>query len=159
MKKRLIAVCVLIAYSAILVKIMVFKDLPVIRIGSMRFNFGGQQTGPANLVPFKSILPYLLGERGFIIAIINLVGNIVLLVPVGFLVPCIYRNMTWKKCLLIAVATGLAIEGMQEVLHVGIFDIDDVILNGLGVVVGYRAYMFLAKMSASKKSKVVIAAT
>ena len=156
MKKRLLSAFILIAYSAILIKVMVFKDLPVIRIGPLMLNFGGTQEGPANLVPFKTILPYLLGEKGLIIAGINLVGNIVLLVPIGFLVPFVFRNMTWKKSLALAVAAGFAIEGMQEVLHVGIFDIDDVILNGLGVMIGYWAFTILANRVRSRKSKNII---
>jgi len=154
MKKRLVAVIILIAYSAILIKVMVFKDLPVIRIGHLIFRFGGTQAGPANLVPFKSILPYLLGERGFMIACINIIGNIVLLVPIGFLVPFVYRNMTWKKSIILAVAAGLTIEGMQALLHVGIFDIDDIILNGLGVMVGYWVFTMLAKKMRLMKSKI-----
>ena len=87
MKKRLISAFILIAYSSILIKVMVFKDVPLIRIGSLMIKFGGSHEGPASLIPFKTILPYLLGEKGLIIAGINLVGNVVLLVPVGFLVP------------------------------------------------------------------------
>ena len=146
----------LIAWAVILVKVMVLKDLPVITIGALMFNFGGSHDGPANLVPFKTILPYLFGKKGFIIAFINLAGNIVLLVPIGFLVPFVFRNMTWKKSLAPAVATGFAIEGMQALLHVGIFDIDDVILNGLGVMVGYWAFMMLAKMERSAKLKTIM---
>ena len=108
-------------------------------------NFGGSREGQANFLPFKTILPYLLGERGLIIAVINLVGNVVLLVPIGFLIPFVYQNMTWKKSLTLAVAAGLAIEGMQVVFRVGIFDIDDLILNGLGVMIGYWAFMILSK--------------
>ena len=95
MKKRLISAFILIAYSATLIKVMVFKDVPLIRIGSLKINFGGSHEGPANLLPFKTILPYLLGEKGLIIACINLAGNIILLVPIGFLVPFIYQHMTW----------------------------------------------------------------
>jgi len=101
---------------------------------------GGTREGPANLVPFRTILPHLLGKRGLIIAVFNLAGNIVLLVPIGFIAPFAIRDMTWKKSLALAVAAGLAIEGMQAIFHVGIFDIDDVILNGLGVMMGYWAY-------------------
>jgi glycopeptide antibiotics resistance protein len=155
-KKHLISTLILIAYSVMLIEVMVFKDLPTIRIGPLMFNFGGTQEGPANLLPFKTILPYLLGEKGFIIAVINLVGNIVLLVPIGFLVPFIFRNMTWKKSLALAVAAGFTIEGMQAILHVGIFDIDDVILNGLGVMVGYWAFAILAKWMRSGKYKTII---
>ena len=145
MKKRLLSTFILVMYSATLIKIVVFKDIPLIRIGSLMINFGGSHEGPANLLPFKTIVPYLLGEKGWIIAGINLVGNIVLLVPIGFLVPFVYRNMTWKKSLGLAVAAGFAIEGMQAVLRVGIFDIDDVILNGLGVMVGHWAFTIRAE--------------
>lgn len=156
MKKRLISIFILIAYSAILIKVMVFKDLPIIRIGPLMFNFGGTHEGPANLVPLKTILPYLLGKKGLVIAFINIAGNIVLLVPIGFLVRFVYRNMVWKKALALAVAAGLSIEGMQLVFHVGIFDIDDVILNGLGVMIGYWAFPVAAKMLRSMKSKNII---
>ncbi|RZK64936.1 MAG: hypothetical protein EOO85_29035, partial [Pedobacter sp.] len=77
MIKRIIPALILIAYSAFLVKIMIFKDVPLIRIGSLMVNFGGAQTGPANLVPFKTILAYLLGEKGLMIGAINLIGNII----------------------------------------------------------------------------------
>jgi glycopeptide antibiotics resistance protein len=152
MKKRLILIIFLIVYSATLIKVMVFKDLPLIRIGRLKFNFGGTHAGPANFVPFKTILPYLLGEKGLMIATINLVGNIVLLMPIGFLVPFIYRNIGWKKSLALGVAAGLAIEGMQALIRVGIFDIDDVILNGTGVMVGYWAFTIFTKKVRPKKS-------
>lgn len=158
MRKRLISIFILIAYCAILVKVMVFKDVPLITIGPLRFNFGGTQEGPANLVPFKTILPYLLGKKGFIIAFLNLAGNIVLLVPAGFIVPFIFRNMTWKKSLALGVASGFTIEVMQAALHVGIFDIDDVILNGLGVMVGWWVFKIFAKMARTMKYKSLIIA-
>lgn len=143
MKKQLLLAVILIAYFAILVKIMVFKDIPLIRIGSLVFRFGGTQDGPANLVPFRTILFYLLGEKGAIISFINLAGNIFLLSPVGFLVPFIYSHMTWKKSIVLGIAAGFILEGMQALLHVGIFDIDDVLLNGLGVITGYWAFVIL----------------
>ena len=94
MQRRLILTFILIIYSAILIKVMVFKEIPLIRIGSLMLNFGGTEVGQANFLPFKTILPYLFGEKGLIIAGINLVGNIILLVPIGFLVSLIYRDMT-----------------------------------------------------------------
>ena len=144
MKKRLISALILIAYSALLIKLLVFKAVSF-RIGHMRFNFSGGGTGPANFVPFKTILPYLLGRNGRVIAFFELAGNIGLLVPIGFIVGFVCRRMTWPKALAVAVAYGLAIEGMQVLLRVGIFDIDDVILNGLGVIIGYGVYRLLAR--------------
>ena len=138
MKKRLISIILFIAYNALLIVVMVFKDIPTIRIGHLMLNFGGTDGDhPANFIPFSTIVPYLLGFKGWIIAGVNLVGNIVLLVPLGLLFPFVYPRITWKKSLFFAIATGLAIETMQAVFQVGVFDIDDVILNALGVMLGF----------------------
>jgi glycopeptide antibiotics resistance protein len=146
MQKRLIWVGILAAYSAILIRVMVFRHVPVIRVGHMMFNFGGADAnGQANFVPFKTILPYLLGYKGWVIAGVNLIGNVVLPVPIGFLAMLVYPNMTWKTALALAVAFGLIIEGMQMVFHLGIFDIDDVILNGLGVMIGYCLFRIIVQ--------------
>ena len=146
MQKRLIATVLLIGYGVMLVKIMVFKDLPVIRVGQIMLNFAGTDGGhPPNFVPFTTIVPYLFGYKGLIIAGINLVGNIVLLVPVGLLLPFVFPIISWKRSFLLALASGLVIEIMQTALHVGIFDIDDVILNAFGVMIGFTASIVLMK--------------
>jgi hypothetical protein len=52
--KRSVPVVVLAAYAVLLikVKVMVFKDVPVIRIGHLMFKFGGADAnGQANFVP------------------------------------------------------------------------------------------------------------
>jgi glycopeptide antibiotics resistance protein len=150
--KRIIPAIILTAYGAILIKVMVFKDLPTIRIGHLMFRFGGTDAShQANLVPFKTIVPYLFGNQGLIIGGVNLLGNVALLVPIGLLAPLVFKNMTWKKSLALAVASGLTIEIMQVVLQLGIFDIDDVILNALGVMVGYWAFQIIAKWIRSRQ--------
>jgi glycopeptide antibiotics resistance protein len=151
MKRHILATIGLIAYCAILIKVMVFKDIPMIRIGQLMLNFGGTNSGHApNFIPFTTIMPYLLGHKGLIIAGINLVGNVALLVPLGLLLPLAFKNITWKQSLLIAIASGLAIETLQTILKVGIFDIDDVILNALGVMVGYWMFIVFARWMRSK---------
>jgi glycopeptide antibiotics resistance protein len=143
-KKRVLQILLLV-YSLLLIKVMVFKDVPLIRVGVLMLNFGGTHDGPPNFIPFKTILPYLIGEKGLLIGAINIVGNIILLVPVGLLVPFVFPAVHLKKSILFAVFSGLLIEGMQTLLHVGIFDIDDVILNGLGYLIGYWIYLLLPR--------------
>jgi glycopeptide antibiotics resistance protein len=140
MKKQLISSILFIAYFAFLMKIMVWKDLPMVRIGFLQLNFGGTQVGSGNWIPFKTIIPYLLGEKGLLIGGINILGNILLLVPIGFIFPFIKVKMAWKECLLYALLICFSIEGLQVFLRVGIFDIDDVILNVLGVIIGFACY-------------------
>lgn len=153
MKKKMIPIALLGVYVIILLQVLVFKELALIRIGQLRFNFGGTQEGPANLIPFKTILYYLQGHNGLLIACINIIGNIVALVPIGFLVPFVFTKIQWKHTILLALASGLMIEGTQLILHIGIFDIDDVILNGLGVAIGY--WKFTVFSSFSKTSKAI----
>lgn len=159
MKKHLLSAVVLMAYCALLFKIMVLKDVPMVRVGAMMFSFGGSQTGPPNLIPFKTILVYLSGEKGWLIGGINIIGNIILLLPVGLLIQMVFGYKSWKKVIPFAVAAGILIEGTQVVLRLGIFDIDDVILNGLGVMIGYWLFMALAKKIHSVKARNVIIAT
>lgn len=145
-----------LVYAAVMVKVMVFKDVPMLRVGPIALNFGGTQAGDPNYIPFKTIMPYLFGSAGWLIGGLNILGNILLLVPVGFLLPFIFKKMNWKQILVVAVLSGLIIEGMQVFLHVGIFDIDDVILNGLGVLVGFWIYLLFQKVMASSYQRIAI---
>lgn len=155
MKSRIISLFFLFTYFYILIEVLVLKQLPVIRIGHMMFNFGGTQDGPANFIPFKTILPYLLGKNGALIAVINIIGNIIALVPLGFMVPFVYSKIDWKKILLLATIVSLSIEITQVILHIGIFDIDDVLLNALGVIIGFWKFNLFSKFSVPTR-KVII---
>src|ERR1700731_1163120 len=102
MQKRLIAAFSLTIYGAILIKLVVFKNI-LLKIGPLRFKFTARGSSQANLLSFKTILHYLLAEHGLVIAVINLLGNIALFVPVGFLVPFVYRTMIWQESLALGV--------------------------------------------------------
>ena len=156
MKKRLLPFILLLAYGAILVKVMVLKDVPMIRMGPIMLNFGGTQVGDPNYVPFRTILPYLLGENGFLIGALNIGGNIAFLIPIGFLLPFVFARIDWKRSLVVALLSGMSIELTQVFLHIGIFDIDDVILNGLGVMVGYWLFLLFQKIMSSSYRRVAI---
>lgn len=138
---RWLAALALALWSALLIRFIVFKKIPMIQIGRVRYRFGGStHTGPANFVPFKTILPQLHGHGNGLIAKANLLGNILPFVPVGILVPLVYRNMTWSKAILLAIGTGLLMEVLEVIFQVGIFDVDDILLNALGVLIGYGLY-------------------
>lgn len=90
----------------------------------------------ANYVPFKTILSQLRGDPRWSTAIMNLVGNTVLFMPVGYLVLLVCPRMRWQTSLVLALAHGVTMEVTEGVLRVGVVDIDDVILNALGVMGG-----------------------
>jgi glycopeptide antibiotics resistance protein len=144
-----LARCALIVYSAILIKFVVFKAIPTIHIGHFRFRFASPHTGPGNFVPFKTIVPQLVGRENHLINIVNLIGNIVPFMPIGLLAPLVFRSISWQKALVLGVVTGLTCEVMEVVFRVGIFDVDDVILNGLGVMIGYGVFVMFTRRTQS----------
>ena len=152
MKKRVVAYILFALYLILLLKILVWKDLAMIRIGPIKLNFGGTQEGPANLIPFKTIFYYFTGKNGVLIAVLNIFGNIAALVPLGFLLPLVFLKIRWKQIWMIAAASGLIIESVQLLLHVGIFDVDDILLNGWGVLMGYWMYLLYIKIHTPIKS-------
>ena len=138
--KKIIISLILLLYIFLLAQILVLKNLPVIRFAGLILNLGGTQNGPANLIPFRSILPYVLGERGLLSAILNLGGNIGLLIPIGFMVPFLRSKISWPEMFFLSFISGFSIELTQAVFRLGIFDVDDLLLNGLGVLVGYALF-------------------
>ena len=140
-RTRWLAACALTSYGALLIRFVVFKAIPVIRIGHLRLRFAGTHTGPGNLVPFKTIVPLLNGRGNQLIAMVNLFGNIIPFMPIGLLAPLVVRSISWQKVLVLGVVTGLTFEVMEVVFRVGIFDIDDVILNAFGVMIGYGVFV------------------
>lgn len=94
----------------------------------------------ANLVPFHTIKLYLRWGNTYW-STINLVGNVVVFIPLGFLLPHAFRKLhgfvrTFFASLLII----LFIEGGQLLSGVGEFDVDDILLNMVGAMIGYAFY-------------------
>ncbi len=96
-----------------------------------------------NFVPFETILRYINYSRYFDldIIIINLLGNLLIFTPMGFLLPLLSKKFR-KAWIVICVGfiSSLAVESIQFIFTVGSADIDDLILNTLGAWLGYLAY-------------------
>jgi len=147
---RWLAPCTLIAYIAILIKFVVFKAIPTIRIGHLRLKFAGLHTGPPNLVPFKTIVPQVMGQGNHLIDSVNLMGNIILFTPIGLLAPLVFRSISWQKAFILGVVTGLTFEVTEVIFRVGIFDVDDVLLNAFGIMVGYGLFVIFKRGTQSR---------
>jgi glycopeptide antibiotics resistance protein len=156
MKQRLISVILLITYIGIIIKVLILKDIPALHFGNVTLDFAGTHDGPANWIPFKTIVPYLLGSGGWLIGGMNIIGNIFLLIPIGFLIPLVFSKISWKQIFVVSIFSSFIIEGTQAILHIGIFDIDDVILNALGIIIGYWKFtIWPICIAVVKKYKVI----
>lgn len=100
-----------------------------------------------NLTPFDTIhrfTPFLIhtiNPYRRVSAWINLAGNIVMFIPLGFFPPLIWKGMRgFLRTLLAGLTIMTIIEISQLLLRVGTCDIDDLILNGIGIALGYLFY-------------------
>ena len=93
-----------------------------------------------NFIPFKTIIEYVQRyHNGFRnLSVINLLGNFVLFMPMGALLPCVIRKLDrfWKVTLTV-LGMVVMVEIVQGILRVGSVDIDDVLFNVVGAMIGY----------------------
>ncbi len=112
-------------------------------------NWGRRQLSDVysyNFVPFREIGRYLRYWRqiGFARVVLNLAGNIVGFMPFGFFVPLLFRfHRDIPFIAGISFCFSAAIEFIQLVSRVGCCDVDDVILNTLGGLLGYALFIVL----------------
>lgn len=104
-----------------------------------------------NLIPFRTIQLFIrLAEHTssrheLKLAVINLLGNVIMFIPLGLL-PFIYEKLRcfWKY-LLCVVLTVCTIEAVQLFTLLGSMDIDDFLLNILGALIGFLFYKVIDK--------------
>ncbi len=139
---------VFILYLLFLVKMIVFKYpfeqmQQIVDTWQKDVILEGLNT--ANFIPFKTIKMYIRyydmpGIRSFS----NLFGNVLIFVPVGILLPLVHRasKNPWIM-LLNALLLVVGIEVFQLFSAFGAFDVDDIILNCLGVLIGRCIYQLI----------------
>ena len=98
-----------------------------------------------NLIPFKIFYDAVIELRkgNIYYLIISLIGNIVMFVPIGFFVKLLYK-LNDKRIVIIGFLISLFIEIIQNFTGRET-DIDDLILNTLGVYIGIIIYKKLKK--------------
>jgi len=113
---------------------------------------------PPNLVPLRGLV--LMLQRAidvdhrftwFIVAI-NILGNILIFIPIGFLVSVLTpnRHKGWLA-FLIGLAISLTIELIQLSFIIRVFDVDDLILNSSGAWLGFIAYLLICQVKPIKE--------
>lgn len=81
------------------------------------------------LLQDKNIIPYIL--------------NIIMFMPLGFLLPCIWHDFkNFKKVFLTGLGFSMAIEFCQ-LFNLRCSDIDDIFMNTLGTLLGYFLWKIL----------------
>lgn len=108
------------------------------------------------LIPFSSYWDY--GPNSYLLEVAaEKFLNVVLFVPVGFLLGRGFWQMTWRRALLTGCCLSVVIELLQLVFQKGMCEVDDVIHNVAGCMIGYSLYSFFhSHITVRHKSKCCI---
>ena len=113
----------------------------------MFFGFGRSPNveKTVQLVPFTTIYKMFTQVDDFKYFSINIIGNIVVFIPFGFL-GIVFEKLKKARFLFPIFILGIStLEFLQFITKRGYAEIDDVILNTMGVAIGFWVYRFLLK--------------
>lgn len=105
-------------------------------------------TGNINLIPLETVKLYLhllqQGSSNLVKhAFVNLAGNVIMFIPLGWFIPRIWRSFRafWKVFLTVLLMIIL-VEILQYFTGLGSCDVDDIILNVPGAMLGYVLWKY-----------------
>lgn len=136
---------VLIVYMLVLTKMILFKHSPGYIKRHFLYHYSWsdvkKHAREGNYTLFTTIKLYL-NSRHTDYSIPNLAGNLVGFIPLGLLLPALFRRLRsgWKIVLL-TFLVSLAFETTQLLTILGSFDVDDLLLNTIGGFIGYLVFL------------------
>lgn len=96
----------------------------------------------SNFIPLKSVYILLttpvISARIIIVFLENFIGNILLFIPWGFLLPLYFKKLRiFRRFILTTLTVILLVESVQLFTMLGSFDIEDILLNAIGALTGF----------------------
>ena len=111
----------------------------------MFLGFGREQheANIVRLLPLVSTILFVQNTTSWESIIINLFGNIIMFIPFGFLGWLNAKYFSFKKLIVDFLSALIIVEALQYLTRLGVFDIDDLALNSLGVWIGFQMRKFI----------------
>lgn len=111
----------------------------------MLLGFGREQheANIVRLLPLVSTILFVQNTTSWESIIINLFGNIIMFIPFGFLGWLNAKYFSFKKLIVDFLSALIIVEALQYLTRLGVFDIDDLALNSLGVWIGFQMRKFI----------------
>ena len=101
--------------------------------------FNNRFTFNNNFIPFKTIINFISKFDSLYDAndiLFNLLGNFIALMPLSFFLPLFFKSQNkFSYFLLTILGITLCTETIQMISGIGVFDIDDIILNTSGAII------------------------
>ncbi|MBU8917657.1 VanZ family protein [Bacillus sp. FJAT-29953] len=105
-----------------------------------------QEYNQINYIPLKTITSFFVGHGNFLVAFYNLTANVLQFLPFGVTALMLYNDLSKSRLFLISTVVILLIETAQYFSKRGSMDIDDLLLNLVGVGFGYFVYPVIQKV-------------
>ena len=150
-------------------KIEIRRELPLLLvyiciIVVVRFTFCpfGKVAGKIQPLLFDSskIFPLWINFKPFVYlfdyptlreALLNLIGNVTMFIPLGIVWPAVFKSLnTHKKVIMAGLGVSLCIEILQLPFYGRSSDIDDLILNSAGYIIGYSIFLLVRHLRSRK---------
>jgi len=147
---RFIVFLLLLACLAVLAKFILFKKSPRYYKHYFRYEYAHYKISEgkkkANTVPFRTIKLMQSDRLSEEYRTGNIFGNIIGFIPLGILFPLLFMSLRrlWRTALMVLLVS-LGFELTQLVTGIGIFDVDDLILNVTGGIIGYLLIIFFIR--------------
>lgn len=107
------------------------------RSGGTEFDFRAK--------PFESY--YIAFAENGIEVLLQIIINIAMFIPIGFLLPCCFKLYEkYRYVLITVVIASVSIELLQLIFRIGLFETDDVINNVLGAMIGLGIYVVVKRV-------------
>ncbi|UUC40886.1 VanZ family protein [Clostridioides difficile] len=139
-------------YILMIIRIILFRDVPIYAISKGTFR-------TVNLIPFYTIYQFIVDSNiDFMKSTVNIIENIGIFIPIGIFFPIVFKNLNKKTIIIAIILVSLAFELIQYIFALGSSDIDDIILNSLGGIIGIAIYINMNKLFPNdiKRFKVII---
>lgn len=133
-----------IALQILILYLLCLYQITAIRFG-LTFSVEKMVSRSARINFIPMTLPWKWLIYGYwSLFISNVIGNCLWFIPLGVLLPALYtRQRKLWRVMLIGALVSISIEGLQYLLCTGVTDIDDVILNTLGSIMGYLLWRII----------------
>ena len=114
--------CFFAAYILLILKLTILRN--------------GADIQVLNLFPFRALIK-IFRSNDICYFLYLFLGNIVCFMPFGFILPLLIPNISMKKVIFFTFLFSIFIEVSQYTLMVGYTELDDILLNTLGGLLGY----------------------
>lgn len=133
-----------IIYCLLLITILFFNNEYRVGIYEDTKIFSKEHFNSTNIIPFNTIIEYIKGlitnNINKKIVISNLGINLILFAPMGVFISILFKDKikNIKQFILAMIIVLFSVEMLQFITLRGSMDIDDIILNITGAIVGYE---------------------